>query len=278
MRTGFAHIDSALAYQSYMRRLDAQAVLDHYGAENQRAESNGKDGTTEIIHSCLLDRVEPHHAHGDSNPSAACNLDKKLYVCYSYWGGSLLHLIMKMEGKEVVDGEIPDDVVEPFLGDRLLDADEWTAQLKANWDRPAGNYAYPLDPPTYSERILAPWAFIHPYLASGESIPLQQADYISAGMSAPTASRSRTSGGAIWWAGRRVPSRTAPASGRERFPHIPSTRTTPASPRARLSTVRRGGRRTHLQQLRDRGRVTVLGDQGRGAGRSRGWWPPSVPR
>ena len=92
MRTG---IKPFLMYEDYKRRLDARQVLEHYGADNCM-EQMGRDGSTEIIHSCLLDRVEPHHRNGDQNPSAACNLDKKLYVCYNYWGGDLFHFIAKM--------------------------------------------------------------------------------------------------------------------------------------------------------------------------------------
>jgi len=136
-------------------------VLDHYGAENQHTEINGKDGTTEIVHSCLLDRVEPHHAHGDSTPSARCNIEKKLYTCFSYWGGDLFHLIQKLEGKETFDAVVP--VVGEFL-DETVSTDDFIAELQRIFAATKGG-AYSAKLPSYNERILAPWAFIHPYLA-----------------------------------------------------------------------------------------------------------------
>ena len=161
MRLGMGHVAESFAYADYHRRLDAQAVLDHYGAENQRTEIN-KDGTTEIIHSCLLDRVERHHANGDQNPSAACNLDKKLYACYVWWSGDMFHLIQKLEGQEGIDGIIP--IVGEFLGETLSDTDDLQAELDRAFAAIAGG-AYSAELPAYSERILKPWAFIHPYLA-----------------------------------------------------------------------------------------------------------------
>lgn len=59
----------------YLRRIDAEAVLEHYGADNVHQHGD------EIIHSCLIDRVDPHHSHGDANPSASLNVDKKVYNC-----------------------------------------------------------------------------------------------------------------------------------------------------------------------------------------------------
>lgn len=161
MKLGMEHLEQQGLYQSYLRRLDAQAVLDHYGAENQRIEV-GKDGSTEVIHSCLLDRVEPHHAHGDGNPSAACNLDKKLYVCYSYWGGSLLHLVQKMEGKESFDDITV--TVGNFLAGATVDTESFMAELDRLWAA-LGAADYAAELPAYSERVLAPWAVVHPYLA-----------------------------------------------------------------------------------------------------------------
>jgi hypothetical protein len=161
MRTGFSHIDERALYYDYVRRLDAQAVLDYYGAENQRTETN-KDGTTEVIHSCLIDRVEPHHANGDQNPSAACNLEKKLYTCYVWWSGDLFHLIQKLEGKESLDGIVP--IVGEFLGEAAVGSDDFVIELEHLFAATKGG-AYSAELPQYSDRILAPWAWVHPYLA-----------------------------------------------------------------------------------------------------------------
>jgi DNA primase len=148
-------------YADYRRRLDARAVLDHYGVENDHEETTPK-GETEVIHSCLLDRIDRHHNNGDQNPSAACNLDKKLYVCYAYWGGDLFHLIQKMEDKDSFEEIIP--FVSQFLTGARLSDDEWekeVAELERMLNAP-GSYMTEL--PSYSERVLAPWAFVHPYL------------------------------------------------------------------------------------------------------------------
>lgn len=97
-RRGLRDLISQETYQSYLRRLDARALLDHYGARNITEQVN-RDGTTELIHSCLLDRVKPHHSNGDEKPSAACNIDKKTYVCYSMgYGCDLFHLAQQLEG------------------------------------------------------------------------------------------------------------------------------------------------------------------------------------
>lgn len=149
-------------YEEYKRRLDARKVLDHYGAENDYDEVTDR-GETEVIHSCLLDRIDRHHNNGDQNPSAACNLDRKLYICYSYWGGDLFHLIQKLENKSSFADIVP--ILAPFLGDATAEPDafreEMEARLAAFLATPG---AYTADLPAYSDRVLAPWAFVHPYL------------------------------------------------------------------------------------------------------------------
>lgn len=161
MKLGMKHVEDSLVFADYRRRLDARAVLDFYGAENCHEEIN-KDGiTVEIIHSCLLDRVEPHHANGDQNPSAACNVDKKLYTCYAYWSGDLFRLIQKMEGQGSLEGIAP--VVRDFLGDSALASADFVAEVEKILASLAEG-SYSVDLSTYNERILAPWAFVHPYL------------------------------------------------------------------------------------------------------------------
>ncbi len=147
-------------YQEYRRRLDARAVLDHYGVENDRDEVTNT-GQVEVIHSCLLDRVDRHHNNGDQNPSAACNLDRKLYVCYAYWGGDMFHLIQKLENKDSFEDILP--LVTQFLAGATLSLDDWEAEIAALQAVINGG-AYAVELPAYSERVLTPWAFIHPYL------------------------------------------------------------------------------------------------------------------
>jgi len=145
-------------YHEYLRRLDAQAVLDHYGAENQREDRN-KDGTTEIIHSCLLDRVEPHHSNGDRNPSAACNLEKKKYVCYAGgWSGDLIHLVAKMEGAEFADSL---GLVGQFLTGATLDTETFKAEVEKMF---ASGAAYSINLPSYDLQVIQEWRDQpHPY-------------------------------------------------------------------------------------------------------------------
>lgn len=80
MRMALSRLKADAQYQEYLRRLNTRAVLDHYGVENDREEVS-HNGQTEVIHSCLLDRIDRHHNNNDRNPSASCNLEKKLYVC-----------------------------------------------------------------------------------------------------------------------------------------------------------------------------------------------------
>ncbi len=147
-------------YREYRRRLDPLAVLHHYGMENDHEQTNA-DGTTEVIHSCLLDKVERHHANGDQNPSASANLDKKLYVCYNYWGGDLFHFIAKMERKEHFADIVT--VVGAFLSGATLGGQDFVDELNAMLLAPD---AYSQDIPAYSDRVLVPWLGLHPYWAS----------------------------------------------------------------------------------------------------------------
>lgn len=160
MRGLFAELREAEAYRDYRRRLDPRAVLDHYGAENAY-EQIGADGTTEIIHSCLIDRIEPHHNNGDASPSAACNLDKKVYICYQWWGGDLFHLIAKLEGKESLADIVP--MLSHFLAGATQPVDKVRAELDKIFAQPS---VFTVDLPRYADRVLEPWLREHPYWAA----------------------------------------------------------------------------------------------------------------
>lgn len=162
MRSVLDRLNADRQYDEYRRRLDARKVLDYYGMENDHDEITST-GETEVIHSCLLDRVDRHHNNGDAHPSASCNLERKLYVCYSYWGGDLFHLIQKMENKGSFAEIVP--ILAPFLSDATATTDDFRAEM----DRLLADFlstpgAYQAELPSYSERVLAPWAFVHPYL------------------------------------------------------------------------------------------------------------------
>ncbi|QDH91790.1 DNA primase [Mycobacterium phage Phrappuccino] len=159
MKTGLRELANKALYEEYRRRLDPRAILEHYSAQNC-SELGGSEGTTEIVHSCLLDRVEPHHSNGDQSPSACLNIDKKLYVCYSNgWAGDLFHLVAKLEGKETLADALP--VIGQFLTGTVSESDDLCARLEQLFARPD---AALLDPPTYHERILDAWRGVHPYL------------------------------------------------------------------------------------------------------------------
>ena len=162
MKSALPQLISDRQYDEYKRRLDARKVLEHYGLENDHDDITDR-GETEVIHSCLLDRVDRHHNNGDQNPSASCNLERKLYVCYAYWGGDMFHLIQKMENKSSFAEIVP--LLSPFLGDATAEPDAFAAEaekLLAAFLATPGAYSAHL--PAYSERVLAPWAFVHPYL------------------------------------------------------------------------------------------------------------------
>lgn len=148
-------------YREYLNRLDAREVLARYGAENVR-EAPGSDGTTELIHSCLLDRVSPHHSNADRNPSACVNVERRTFVCYSSgYGCDLLHLIALLEGKEVVLDALP--VISSLMVPSVRPADELLRQIEKFFAEPA---TATLELPTYHERVLQPWGQYHPYLAT----------------------------------------------------------------------------------------------------------------
>ena len=140
--------------REYLRRIDPEAVLDHYGVENAHEKGS------EIIHSCLLDRVDPHHANGDSNPSASLNTEKKVYNCYTYGGGSIFWFIQKMEGKEHFHEIVP--LLGQFLGESTVtDTAKFLDELEQYMTAPSSDAE---NMPRYHERVLKRWAKYHPYL------------------------------------------------------------------------------------------------------------------
>lgn len=158
MKRALPMLTAQARYEDYRRRLDARALLEHYGMQNDHEEVT-HTGETEVIHSCLLDRVDRHHNNGDQNPSAACNLDRKLYICYSYWGGDLFHLVQKLENKDSFEAILP--IIAPFLAGATVESGKLVEELEKLLATPG---VYTADLPSYSERVLAPWAVIHPYI------------------------------------------------------------------------------------------------------------------
>lgn len=162
-------------YEEYMRRIDPQLVLDHYGAENSYEIQTG-DGT-EIQHSCLIDRVDPHHSNGDRNPSARMNLNKKLYVCYSYGGGDIFWLIRTLEGKDSFLEIIP--FLGQFLSGSTESKEDFLEELEGYFSTPGGEVDEPI--PTYSDRVLNQWAVTHPYLTNERGVSHEAATRLRVG-------------------------------------------------------------------------------------------------
>jgi hypothetical protein len=161
-------------YQNYRRRIDVRQVLEHYGAEHCH-EIVSSDGTTEIVHSCLLDKIEPHHKNADRNPSAWANVEKGLYVCSVWWAGDILHLIQKLEGKDDFGSIMP--VVSGFLVGATKDA----ASLRQELDQLFSEEIYSVDLPSYSERVLDSWRSSHPYMREWRGISHETQELLGIG-------------------------------------------------------------------------------------------------
>lgn len=170
----FSRLSSKEKYSDYLRRINPEKVLDHYGAENsfEIETSNG----TEVQHSCLIDRVQPHHTNGDRNPSARMNLDKKLYICYSLGGGDIFWFIKMMEGKETFEEILP--LLGQFLDGSTESKENFLEELESYFKDPdVEEHSIP----TYSDRVLKQWAVTHPYLINQRGISHEAATRLKVG-------------------------------------------------------------------------------------------------
>lgn len=195
--------DQRARYQEYRSRLNAREVLARYGARNC-SEITNRDGTTEIVHSCLLDRVEPHHRNGDEHPSAWCNVDKNLYVCASYWSGDLLALVAKLEGKEHIS-----DVL-PVVGEMLSGSTKGVVELADEITRLLHAHEVAEVPiPVYDRLALKSWAMTHPYMRDWRGISQATQEFLSIGYD-PRENRIVIPhfwrGGLVGWQKRAIPS------------------------------------------------------------------------
>lgn len=212
-------------FNDFRQRLDARAILLHYGAENCR-DQPGPDGTTEILHSCLIDRVEPHHSNGDRNPSACLNIEKKLYVCYTLgWGGDLLRLIQKMEN---ADG-LADLELGSMLTGSVKKPDDFKAEILRLMDRRQPDA---VELPRYSDAVLTPWMVSHPYMRDERGITQDAHELLRLGYD-PALNRivfpHFFGGRLVGWQTRAIPHRPGwPGS----IPQIPKYKNTPGFPKA----------------------------------------------
>lgn len=146
-------IDNAHLINQYKRNIDPRAVLYHYGAHKIIEDGD------ELVHSCLIDRIDSHHSNGDRKPSAALNQKSLLYSCFSYGGGDILWFVRKMEGLRWYDPIVP-YLEKFFIQSDQHSTEDFLTQIK-------GRFPKPFTPdrlPYYSSRLLDAWAWIHPYL------------------------------------------------------------------------------------------------------------------
>ena len=147
-------------YRKIISRVDAESLLEHYGARNLYRKND------ELVHSCLIDKVHPHHKNGDESPSASMNAESRLYSCYSYGGGDVLWFIQEMED---VDRAGAFNILSQFVTDRWDDdRSSVLDMIKKIMKQDDSEVAAP----TYSPIILRPWAGIHPYLTNERQLNL----------------------------------------------------------------------------------------------------------
>lgn len=214
-------------YEEYRRRIDPQLVLDHYGAQNASLIGD------EVLHSCLIDRVDPHHTNGDANPSARMSLSKKLYVCYSYGGGDIFWLIRTLEGKETFAEIVP--ILGQFLTGSTESKEDFLKELE-------GYFRAEVDPedepiPTYSDRVLKQWAFTHPYLINQRGVTHEAATRLRVGYDLDERRIVFPlffEGKLVGWQKRAVPGGLGyPATLEEKGGHLPKYKNTPGFPKSK---------------------------------------------
>lgn len=160
-------------FREYQRRLDVRAVLQSYGAQNC-FENTDAQGHTWITHSCLLDRIEPHHSNGDARPSASVCVETGHYHCFSYWSGSIFSLVQKLEGCEP-EGVL--GVVTPYLSGTTAEIDSIRKAIRDAFEEKS------LPPPmsVYSKHILDNWMFVHPYMRDVRGIDQETHEFLKIG-------------------------------------------------------------------------------------------------
>ncbi len=141
------------------KRAMCQELLEEFGATIQRIN----DKTGEMIHGCL---VSPElHRDQDRNPTASLNYQKLTYNCLGCGSsGGLLWFIATCRGETSTDARRWLEQTAG-LGGHVLELDAMLKFLDAIYARPIT-----LPIPTYSEKILKAWGFVHPYLIEARGI------------------------------------------------------------------------------------------------------------
>jgi hypothetical protein len=142
------------------KRAMCQELLEEFGAKIHRI--NDKNG--EMVHGCL---ISPQlHRDQDRNPTASLNYRKLAYNCLGCGAsGGLLWFIATCRGETSSDARRWLEETAG-LGGQVMELEALLRFLDHVYERPA---AVPV--PTYSDRVLAPWSFIHPYFTEGRGIP-----------------------------------------------------------------------------------------------------------
>jgi hypothetical protein len=141
------------------KQLDARDLLESLGAMNIIESGD------ELIHSCLIDTVVPHHEHGDSNPSASLNKTKFTYNCFSWGGGSLLWLFKILTQSKNTDQAV--EVLSTYLAG---DHDQSYEQVQSKIKELFADDELPEPIPHYNSSMLDAWKFIHPWLVEDRGI------------------------------------------------------------------------------------------------------------
>lgn len=148
-----------------------RSLLAEFGAERVRKQGD------ELLHRCVMPW------HDDRHPSARLNVEKLTYKCWSCAsGGGLLWLISTVRGGN--RGQAL-DWVSSTTGLDGEDLDAFMGLLEAiSEDEGVRKVHAPM--PSFSRRVLEPWAMIHPWLTDprsegGRGIPEENVERLEIG-------------------------------------------------------------------------------------------------
>lgn len=157
MSRGMKYLSEVLESEEFVKNLrakakdtiDANELLDYYNAEN--IQPRNKSG--EVVHSCLIERVHPHHTNGDQTPSASLNAESLLYSCWSFGGFDVLGLLETLEGSREGAARV---LAKLSTGESTTSFLEHVKGILESGDV--------FHIPKYNKNILNAWSVIHPYL------------------------------------------------------------------------------------------------------------------
>ena len=174
-----------------------RSLLAEFGADRVRKAGD------ELLHRCVMPW------HNDRNPSARFNVEKLTYKCWSCdSGGGLLWLIRTVRGGST------GQAFEWVNGTTGLDGEDLEAfnEIIEALSVDKSDYRPPM--PSYSRRVLDPWAITHPWLTDprsegGRGIPEANVEALEMGYAEayPLDDKGRTSERIIiphFWNGRLV--------------------------------------------------------------------------